>query len=45
MYNVADFMVLCEVLMLFTDIHLGYCMSLMNLAKCSASFNQCKWRH
>jgi len=45
MYNIADFMVLCEVLMLFTDIHLGCCTSLMNRAKCSASFNQCKWRH
>jgi len=45
MNNVADFMVLREVLMLFTDIHLGYCMSLMNPAKCSACFSQCKRRH
>jgi len=31
-YNVAEFVILCEVLMLFTDIHLGYCMCLMNPA-------------
>jgi len=45
MNNVADFMVLCEVLILFTDITLGYCTSPMNPAKCSACFSQCKWRH